>query len=74
MEVLSVILSVKINGGTVMDGLAAMLKQSFVWYPSHSKLSHPGWWEVRAWGRGWNRREYNKGRRAMLSWLPSCLG
>lgn len=43
MEVLSVILSLKINGGTVMDMLADVVRQSLVWYPSHSRLNHPGW-------------------------------
>lgn len=48
VEVLSVILSLKINGGTVMDMLAAVVRQSSVWYHSHSRLNYPGWWEAGA--------------------------
>lgn len=73
VEVLSVILSLKINGGMGMDMLAAVVRQSFVWYPSHSRLNHQGCREARAWGRGWDRCEYNS-RRAVLSCLSSCLG
>lgn len=72
VEVLSVILSLKINGGTVMDVLAAVARWSFVWYPSHSRLNHPGWWEAGTWRRGWDRCAYNS-RRAIHAPVSSFL-
>lgn len=73
VEVLSVILSLKINGGTVMDMLAAVARRSFVWYPNHSRLNHPGWWEAGTWGRTRDRCAYNSRRACSHVFLPAWV-